>query len=312
MPHCSLLDYLDYYQRHASETAFINHHGYRPVRWTYDKVLDTARQFARELEFRQIGKGNRILLWGENRAEWVAAFLGCALGGVIVVPMDDVAAPDFAVRVHQQVDAKLVVCSRAHASQAPGPHLVLEELPATLSSRSADLYAAAELQPGDPLEIVFTSGTTAEPKGVVITHGNVLSNVEPLETEIKKYLKYERFVHPVRFLNLLPLSHVFGQFLAIFLPQLMGGTVIFQDTLKPADVINTIHREHVSVLVAVPRMLKSLKEKIERDLENDGQLNKFRETFRSAEGKHFLTRWWTFRRIHRQFGWKFWAFISGG
>src|SRR3989442_8470915 len=59
-------------------------------------------------------------------------------------------------------------------------------------------------------------------------------------------------------------------------------------------------------------MLQSFKEKIERDLENDGRLNKFRETFRFAEGKHFLRRWWIFRRVHRQFGWKFWAFLSGG
>ncbi len=78
---------------------------------------------------------------------------------------------------------------------------------------------------------------------MVITHGNVLTNVAPLEAEIRKYLKYERFFHPVRFLNLLPLSHVFGQFLGIFLPQILGGTVVFQDTLKPSDVLATIRRE---------------------------------------------------------------------
>ena len=66
--------------------------------------------------------------------------------------------------------------------------------------RSAE-YAAAEIQTADPLEIVFTSGTTAEPKGVVISHGNVLANIAPLEVEIRKYLKYERWVHPVRFLE---------------------------------------------------------------------------------------------------------------
>src|SRR6202040_4138385 len=105
----------------------------------------------------------------------------------------------------------------------------------------------------DTLEIVFTSGATAEPKGVVITHGNVLANIEPLEAEMQKYTKYEPLVHPIRFLNLLPLSHVFGQFLGIFLPQLTGGTVIFQDALKPGEVMRTILRERVSVLVAVPR-----------------------------------------------------------
>jgi long-chain acyl-CoA synthetase len=64
--------------------------------------------------------------------------------------------------------------------------------------------------------------------------------------------------------------------------------------------------------VAVPRMLQSLKEKIERDLEDDGELEDFRRRFHAAEGKHFLRRWWIFRRVNRQFGWKFWAFISGG
>ena len=92
----------------------------------------------------------------------------------------------------------------------------------------------------------------------------------------------------------------------------MGGTVIFQDALKPAEVIRTIRRERVSVLVAVPRMLQSLKEKIERDLEEEDELEEFRSDFKSAEGKHFLRRWWIFRRIHRQLGWKFWAFICGG
>jgi long-chain acyl-CoA synthetase len=170
----------------------------------------------------------------------------------------------------------------------------------------------AALGRDDVLQIVFTSGTTAEPKGVVITHGNVLANIAPLELEIRRYLKYERWVHPVRFLNLLPLSHVFGQFLALFLPPLLGATVIFQDELKPSEVISTIRRERVSVLVSVPRVLQSLKQKIERDLEDSGQGEAFRRRFQSSEKQHFLRRWWTFRAIRRQFGWKFWAFISGG
>jgi long-chain acyl-CoA synthetase len=307
----SIGNYLDNFSQWGRENAYVQRQGYRTVRSSYRQVADLASQFARELGNRGISKGDRVFIWGPNSAEWVAAFFGCALRGVIVVPMDDAAAPEFALRVIQQVSAKLLVCSREHA-RAGLPTLILDDLHETLAHHSVAPYDPVALEKDDPLEIVFTSGTTAEPKGVVISHGNVLSNIAPLEDEIRKYLKYERLVHPVRFLNLLPLSHVFGQFLGIFLPQLMGGTVIFQDTLKPADVIKTSHRERVSVLVAVPRMLQSLKEKTERDLENDGRLNKFRETLRSAEGKHFLRRCWIFRSIHRQMGWKFWAFISGG
>ena len=307
----SVADYLADFQRLGKEQAYAERVGYRLVRSTYSDVAALSFRFARELSARGIRKGDRVVLWGPNSAVWVATFFGCANRGVIAVPMDDTASADFAVRVFQQVQARLLVCSRDHAQ--PGVRtLFFEDFQASLQSRSSDALDPEKISPEDPLQIVFTSGTTAEPKGVVITHGNVLSNVAPLEAQIKPYLKYERLVHPLRFLNLLPLSHVFGQFLGMYLPPLLRGTVFFQETLKPADIIHTLRHERISVLVAVPRMLQSLKEKIERDLGDSGELEKFQERYASAEGRHFLRRWWIFRRIHRQFGSKFWAFISGG
>ncbi|MFZ0284606.1 MAG: AMP-binding protein [Terriglobales bacterium] len=307
----SLTDYLPHFLSRTGETAYVQPHGYRTERWSYQQVAGAAFGFARELEDRDIGEGDRVILWGPNSAEWVAVFWGCVLRGAIVVPLDDIAMPDFFRRVHQQVEAKLLVASRHHQHQAI-PTLILEDLSEVLAARLSSPYPSVDLSSSDTVEIVFTSGTTAEPKGVVISHGNALANLAPLEAEIRHYLKYERFVHPVRFLNLLPLSHVFGQFLGMFIPPLLGGTVVFQETLKPSDVIRTIQRERVSVLVAVPRVLQSLKEKIERDLHDDHRFERFRTAFCDSKNKHFLLRWWIFRRIRRQFGWKFWAFISGG
>ena len=305
--------FLDDFLRHSSEQAYVQRRGYRVERWTYVEVARLAFQLARELEALGIAKGERILLWGENCAEWVAAFFACALRGVIAVPMDDAASPDFAARVLAETDSRLALCSSKHQQHISGtPFIALEQLSSRVQGISAEPYAPTPLDPSDPLEIIFTSGTTAAPKGVVISHANVLSNIAPLATEIRSYLKYERWVHPVRFLNLLPLSHVFGQFLGLFLPPLMAGTVVFQSALGPTEVIETIRRERVSVLVAVPRMLQSLKDKIERDLEAGHELGSFHATFESAKAQYFLRRWWTFRKIRRQFGWKFWAFISGG
>ena len=240
------------------------------------------------VETRAIGKGDRVLLWGPNSAEWVAAFFGCALRGAIIVPVDEAGTLDFMQRVLRQVEGKLLLCSRERVQSLKSvltPVLILDALHEVVSRHSSSLYHSAEINPADTLEVVFTSGTTAEPKGVAISHGNVLGNIAPLEAEIQRYLKYERLVHPVRFLNLLPLSHVFGQFLGIFLPQLMGGTVIFQDALNPSEVIRTIRRERVSVLVAVPRMLQSLKEKIERDLDEQNGLEEYRKRFHRRERK---------------------------
>jgi long-chain acyl-CoA synthetase len=322
-----VLDSLDDFERWGKDDAcaYVFPRGYRRERWSYQRVAGMAYQFAHELEARNIGKGDAVLLWSPNCAEWVAAFLGCALCGVIAVPIDDAASPDFACRISAQVRTRLVLCPRARASlfekasertnseQTPGIATIdPADLAAAVAERPAERFRPAQIQPSDPLEIVFTSGTTAEPKGVVLTHANVVGNLAPIETEIRKYLKYERLVHPIRFLNLLPLSHVFGQFLGIFLPPLLGGTVVFENTFNPTEVMATIRRERVSVLVAVPRMIESLKQKIERDLEATGAREDFAARFDAAKSQHFLRRWWTFRDIRRQFGWKFWAMISGG
>ena len=311
----SLLDYLDSFERWGNGSAFVFPRGYRHERWSYARVAATANQFARELMQRGIVKGDAVLLWCPNSAEWVAAFLGCAFSGVIAVPVDDAATPDFAQRISRQVRTKLVLCQhdRAPLFEREGiPTLDPSGLSAALAHHSAAKFRLVEIQPSDTLEIVFTSGTTAEPKGVVLTHANVAGNLAPIATEIEKYRKYERLLHPLRFFNLLPLSHVFGQFLGIFLPPQLGATVVFADSFNPSQIIAAIRRERVSVLIAVPRVFDSLKQKIERDLEDAGQHGAFAIDYARATSQHFLRRWWTFRRIRRQFGWKFLALISGG
>jgi long-chain acyl-CoA synthetase len=313
MPRRSLLEYLENFHRHGSETAYAQPRGYRMERWSYREVAETAAQFARELEARRVGRGDRVLLWGASCAEWVAAFFGCLLRGAVVVPMDCGASPVFARRVFAEVHAKLLVSSRELAAGAPDvPVILLETLRETMGRHSGAGYRPPPLGRKDPVEIVFTSGTTTEPKGVVITHGNVLANLEPLEAETQKYLRYEWPFHPIRFLNLLPLSHVFGQFLGLFVPRLLGGTVIFQQSLNPSDILRAVKRERVSVVAAVPRLLHTLKDKLERDYEIAGERNHFQQQLRKAEGEAFFWRWWRFRWIHGRLGWKFWAFVTGG
>jgi len=277
-----------------------------------------ARQFARELEARGIERGERVLLWGENCAEWVAAFFGCVLRGAVAVPMDRIAAPDFALRVARDTQARAIVLGRELAGRLDetaaglkaGATFILDELAQTLARHGDAPFSPPSLSHSDLAQLVFTSGTTAEPKGVAISHGNLLANLEPLEGQIQPYLKYERIFHPLRFLDLLPLSHVFGQFMGIWVPPLLGGTVIFHDTLNPAEVVRVIRREHVSVLIAVPRMLESLRARVESTEKAAGRGERFRRELSWAAGPaHFARRWWRFRRVHGEFGWKFWAFI---
>lgn len=309
----SALEYFRPDSRPSREMAVVWRRGYRTVRWAYADLLRTAMQFAVELEARGIGKGDRVLLWGENCGEWIAAFLGCLFRGAVAVPMDAIAEIHFARRVAAQAGVRLAVVGRDLPSLGAEPAaLCLEDLAEIVRSRPIEEFSPAPAGRGDPVEIVFTSGTTAEPRGVVLTHGNLLANLEPLEKGIARYRRYERIFHPLRFLDLLPLSHVFGQLLGIFLPQILGGTSVFLDTLNPAEVIRAIRAERVSVLVTVPRLIESLRDQIERDLAASGRLEKFRRDYQAGEGEHFLKRWWRFRAVHGRLGWKFWAVISGG
>ncbi len=313
MAHQSLVEFFPEYARQGNDTAFIHHRGYRTRRWTFNRIAADARRFARELEALGIGKDDAVLLWAENSPEWAIVFWGCLLRGAVVVPIDRISTADFSSRVALQVNAKLLVHSHdVEPTGLPIPSFPAESISEMIAQHSDAPYPSPQLSRQDVLEIVFTSGTTAEPRGVVITHGNVLANIEPLEREIKKYLRYERIFHPLRFLNLLPLSHIFGQLLALFIPPMLGASTIFFDSLRPSELLETIRRERVSVLIAVPRVIESLEREIEHQFESESRIKEFRNKFLAAENKHFLLRWWRFRRIHSRLGWKFWAFISGG
>ena len=307
----SILSFLEDYARRGASCAFVSRRGLRTVRWSYKGVAETAWRFARELEARGVEQGERVLIKAENSPEWVAAFFGTVARGAVVVPLDAESAPHFVESVRQQTEAKLILLDDTEACKPEGlQHLNINDLRESVAHHERTPYETfRQPREDEVVEIVYTSGTTTEPKGVVLTHGNLLANIAPLESEIEKYLKWERLVHPLRFLSLVPLSHVFGQFMSIFIPQLLGGEVFFQASLNPSEIIETTRREKISVMVAVPRLLDTLRDKIERDWEKE---DRSRVRLEKADGWSVVRRLWAFRDVHRKFGWKFWAFISGG
>jgi long-chain acyl-CoA synthetase len=299
----NLASLVEDFRAHSTETAIVAHRGVRRYATTYGDLAQLAGRFAAELDRRGIAPGERVILWGENSANWIAAFFGCLLRGVLVVPLDAAGSPDFVNRVISEIAPRLIVCDAAVPSDVPTLSLsaLPEELPPTPNFAIADA-----VREESPFQIVFTSGTTAEPKGIVHTHRNVLASVRPIESEIAKYRKYERWVHPLRFLHTLPLSHVFGQFMGLWLPAILAAEVHFADNLDPARTIALIRRERISVLIAVPRVHGLLRTHLLKTYPT------LAADIDRAKGLSALQRWWRFRTIHRAFGLKFWAVISGG
>jgi long-chain acyl-CoA synthetase len=299
----TLIDFFDDLGQATGEfLAYDN--GFRRWSYAYSDVARAARAFGARLDAAGIRKGDAVVFWSENRPEWVVAFWGCLLQGAITVPIDYRASAAFLQRVAGIVHAKAVLVGEEidHAALERGagpPRWRLAEI----DWHSTAIAPRAEIAKADTAEIIFTSGATAEPKGVVITHGNVLANIVPVEREILKYRKYARPFSPIRFLNLLPLSHMFGQSMATFVPPILGGTVIFMRSYNPHDVVRQIKERRVSVLVSVPKILDVLREHVLRTAPEAATP--------PPAGEHFAWRWWRYRRVHRQFGFKFWSFVVG-
>lgn len=311
--------------RQREQTAFIEQGVYRSHEYSNRQVVERAQSFSLWLRSKGLSveagrEPPRVLLWAVPGARWAMAFYGCILAGVIVVPVDAGFSAEFLGRIADRSRATLLITDRAHQELAepvlPTADKVkwfiiedIDTLPAPLEN-SFETPAAGR----DALaEIVYTSGTTSEPRGVMITHGNLLANLEPIEREIRKYEKLSIPFRPIRFVHLIPLSHLFGQVTALFIPQLLRGVVVFPESQSPAALARTIKGRRISVMVSVPQQLESMSNWARAELSKSGYVDP--EAVISQAGEEHWSvakRWWKFRRVHRRLGWKMWAFVVGG
>ncbi len=307
----TLLDFFD--DRIRSAADFVVHDdGYRSYRCTYDEVRRAAHAFARRLARASIGPGERVVIWGENCPDWIAAMWGCLLARAVLVPVDFRASGELVARIAAIVDARAVLVGEGLEAAPGGDGVERWPLRQLLSAApgggprdaaAGDADARRERGTPDELaEIIFTSGATADPKGVRLTHRNILANVVPVEREVLRYRRYARPFAPLRFLNLLPLSHMFGQAMATFVPPLLSGVTVFMRGYNPADIVRQVRQRRVSVVVCVPRILEVLRDHV---------LRVAPEAAREQPPVSVARRWWRYRRIHRLFGFKFWAFVVG-
>jgi long-chain acyl-CoA synthetase len=304
MPRDTLLDVFRDLVANRGE-FLVDDDGYRRRGYTYGHIGRASRGFAARLTAAGLRQGDKVIFWSENRPEWLACYWGCVISGVVVVPIDYRSPPDFVSRVRRLVDAALVLTG--------------DDVPATsdaldLGGRTCwplgdfDWHAdgplpEVQVSSDDILQVIFTSGATAEPKGVVIRHRNILANTVPVEREIAKYRRYARPFHPLRFLNLLPLSHLFGQSMTTSIPPMLGGTVIFSPSYNPHDIVRLVKTQRVSVLVSVPKILDVLREHVVRNFPE--------AAVAPPAGTSVPGRWWRYRQVHKAFGLKFWAFVVG-
>jgi long-chain acyl-CoA synthetase len=240
-----------------------------------------------------------VLIWGVNRPEWAIGFFGALFGGLVLVPIDVRSQPEFVAKVAQRTRAKLVLASTQTAPLAAELHLpviLIESLPDR--ARDATPLPTPPVDASDLAEVVFTSGTTGEPKGAMLRHGNVVANATALR-EVFPFQPDERL------LSILPLSHMFEQTCGLIAPFLVGASIVYPVSRQPSVLIRTFREFRVTMLLIVPAGLKLLDSAIQRKVDASGKHDTFERLHRIARRLPRFAKRLLFRPVIGQFGGRF-------
>ncbi|PIR47175.1 MAG: hypothetical protein COV07_00685 [Candidatus Vogelbacteria bacterium CG10_big_fil_rev_8_21_14_0_10_45_14] len=232
------------------------------ARYSYKELWLLVEKMRAKIRELGIAKGDRVVVGGPNSIEWGALLLACACEGIVIVPLDTRSEHSFVERVVLETDAKVTFLSRSDTplSGAKLPPLyILSELVADMEANTKVL-PSVDVSTDDIYAIIYTSGTTSAPKGVVLTHGNIASNIESLHTCFNIGRNHT-------FLSMLPLAHVLEQVGGYLMLLSFGYTIIYpNDPKDPHEITSLLARYKVSALVAVPFILERFGERIKAKL----------------------------------------------
>jgi long-chain acyl-CoA synthetase len=288
--------------------------GYRRDSWSYREVWNAVQACASLLGERGVAGGERVLLLLPQSPEWVVTFFAVLLRGGVVIPLEASSPPQFIEAVRGKTSPVVLIAPdgmQESLGEAPGGFIPLSAVSACrIAPLSKTLSGTCDR--GDLAEIVFTSGTTSQPKGVMLSHGNILSAVEPIDRGIHERKLLIKFFPRIRMLCTVPYTHMFGQVTGILLPILLGSTVYFTDDTAPSALIRMIKRNRILTLITVPRILKLLANHVRQEMAAQGVYDRFLKRWESRQHLPWKIRIFSFLSLHRIMGLRFWSFIVGG
>src|SRR5919201_1445197 len=292
-------------ERFGPSPALLHKPGKTTVVWSYTELKERANRVARWLREQGVRKGDRIILWAPNSPLWVAAYLGALRIGAIVVPLDTRSGADFAQRVVDQTEPKLALLSKStkDAWHGEAPTFMIEELDA-LPESGGDVLDKS-VRPDDIATLMFTSGTTGDPKGVIMTHGNILANVEAVDLVVPNIREF-------KVVSLLPLSHSFEQPVGLLLALKRGTSVYYISSLMPSTIFDALKEHGATAMLLVPGALQLFMSSIEREAAKQGKAKQWRRLQQIARYAPRPVRRLLFRPVHERLGGKIEFFVSGG
>jgi long-chain acyl-CoA synthetase len=293
----TIIDLLDgAVAKHGKRPALVIKPGFRTRKWTYADIGAQVPRVAGALCRAGVEPGDRVLIWAVNRPEWGIAFLGIQWAGAVAVPVDVRSTEEFATKVAAQTRAKLVLASiptLKSASRLELPALAVESL--VDLARNAQPLPRPDLDPDALAEVVFTSGTTGDPKGVMLSQRNIATNVRSLASVVP-------LGPETRLLSILPLSHMYGLNPGFLAPMIMGASVVYPTSLQAPVLARTFRENRVTMLLAVPQVVKLLNNAVERKVDATGKRATFERLHGIARHLPLFLRRLLFRPVLSRFG----------
>ena len=317
----TLLDLLDhavtrYGDRHA---VGIRRDDGTTDHWTYRDLARRARIAAWRLRALDLEPGDRILTWSPSTPELPAAYYGAMHARLVIVPLDLRMSADAVETIARASGARHLILGTGRDAPDPGaagladfPTTTVEDLcaePADDDPAFPPDWEARQAAWGAPtadeiFQLVFTSGTTGTPKGVVLTHDNVVASIE----------SFHRIVPPMdhRIVSLLPLSHLLEQAVGLYYALDVGADILYVRSRNPRVIFAALGEHRVTSMVVVPQVLDLFWSAIEREVDKSGRRGVFDRLRGIARHLPFAARRLLFRRVHRQLGGHFRLFLSSG
>jgi len=288
-------------REYGEHPALILRAGLRDARWSYRRLWHATGAIAGYLrEQRGLREGDRVLLCSPNRPRLVASLLGAMRARLVPVPLDPFTTPEFAAQVARDTEAALFVAGRP--LELPGvAQLPLAELPLDAEPPRA----LGRPVPADIAEIVYTSGTTGKPKGVVLTHANIWANMLSADRLIAHARRW-------RLLSLLPLSHMLEQTVGLYAQLYRGSTLVYGVAHHPAAIRKALRRYRISAMVVVPQVLAHMLHALEHEVEQRGASRLWHWQHRLAAHLPIAARRLLWHPVLRELGGALEVFMCGG
>jgi long-chain acyl-CoA synthetase len=298
---------------------------------TYAQARRMAESVGRWLAENGFQPGARIAILADNHPRWITSYLGIIAAGCTAVPLDTAFHADQVAKLLQDSGSSAIFCDGKHlavareavgelaigmvmldapdADKSVGPTQTVADLDSIFAAGPGK-FSAVAVGCDSVASLLYTSGTTADPKGVMLTHSNLMG-------EVRAVFGWAQINSEDAVLGVLPLFHVLSQMANLLLPLVKGARVVYLETLNTTELLRALAEREITVFAVVPQFFYLIHERIFKELAQRGKLatgairammasTRFSRKFGWNPGRFF------FPKVHRLFGGKMRYLVTGG